>query len=258
MENPRDRDLYITGRVPLVNDVAPRKEAAPSAEPELPFGRDAEDAIVFTESRGGYRERTVENATANDVDFTLAFGVDFSTYGELATAKAAGDSLIQTRLNVAQGGGLDLSPKAVKEAVRGIVEVLPEEYVNGEPCGLNIAGNGLYTLSGRGITQEQSDEFVTRVVDGLRKEGMVVSSIRTGGQSGIDEAGAVAGVVLDIPTTVNAPKGYVFRKADNKDVRDEKAFKARFAAKDVQALRARVGLSPAPAKERTVRKGRNI
>lgn len=258
MENPKDRDLYITGRVPLVNDVAPRREAAPASEPELPFGRDAEDAIVFTESRGGYRERTIENATANDVDFTLAFGVDFSTYGELATAKAAGDSLIQTRLDVAPGGGLDLSPKAVKEAVRGIVEVLPEEYVNGEPCGLNIAGNGIYTLSGRGITQEQSDEFVTRVVDGLRKEGMVVSSIRTGGQSGIDEAGAVAGVVLDIPTTVNAPKGYAFRKADNKDVRDEKAFKARFAAKDVQALRAKVGLSPAQAKERTVRKGRNI
>ena len=90
---------------------------------------------------------------------------------------------------------------------------------------------------GKGVSQDDIDRFVVKVMDSLQKEGMKVSSIRTGGQTGVDESGAVAGVVLGIPTTVHAPKGWAFRGADNKDVKAEAAFKGRFETKDYQALR---------------------
>lgn len=199
--------------------------------------QDVRRSIVYSESSGAYQQRTRENATADDVDFTLAFAVDFTTFGERATAKAAGDSIVQVDLPMKKEGGLELSKKAVAEAVKFIRESLPEEYFKSDSCGLNIAGNGLYTLAGKGVSQDDTDKFVVKVMDGLQKEGMKVSSIRTGGQTGVDESGAVAGVVLGIPTTVHAPKGWAFRGADNKDVKAEAAFKGRFEAKDYQALR---------------------
>ncbi len=206
--------------------------------------------IEYSVSSGGYQQRTAENANAPDVTFTFAFAVDFSTYGERATAKAAGDSIVQTDIPVLPEGGVDLSRKAVETAARGIAESLPDEYLKGEPCGLNIAGNGIYTLGSKGVTQDQADEFVTRVLDSLRQKGMDIQSIRSGGQTGIDEAGAVAGVVLGIPTTVHTTKDWAFRGTDNKDVRkDEAAFKARFARKDYASLSAKVGQAQAPKRK---------
>jgi hypothetical protein len=58
-----------------------------------------------------------------------------------------------------------------------------------------------------------------------------ITSIRTGGQTGIDEAGAKAGLRLGIPTTVLAPKGWTFRDINSKDISNEKQFKDRFLDK---------------------------
>ena len=232
-----------------VDDKVVHLESSPESEPEVKPVKAEPDAavkepvpsgdiadIVYTVSEGGYAKRTWENANADDVDFTLAFAVDFSTAGEKCTARAAGSSLLAIELPLKKNGGLDLSPKAVKAAVDGIIDILPEEFLSGEPFGLNIAGNGLYTLAAAGATQEQCDEFVLKVLSGLQKKGAVLSSVRTGGQTGIDEAGAVAGRVLGVPTTVHAPKNWYQRGADGKDVTGEAAFKARFEKKDYQKL----------------------
>lgn len=212
---------------------------------ELPSGGYAEDAIVFSESSGGYRQRTHENANASGVDFTFAFAVDFSTYGERATARAAGDSLIQVDMPLLAGGGADLSRKAVESAVDAIAGRLPDEYLNGEPCGVNIAGNGIYTLSSKGVTQDQCDEFLVRVLDGLQRRGVILSSVRSGGQTGVDESGAVAGVVLGVPVEVHGTSDWAFRPAAGGDVRGERMFKERFARKNYDALRALVSAGPA-------------
>lgn len=240
-ENPGDRKMYVTGRVPLVNDGnGAGPEAA--AEPELSF--DPGDTLpVFTTSKGGYRQRTEENANAEDVDFTFAFAVDFDTYGERATARAAGDSLVKVELDTVPGKGLDISGKAVQRAVSAIGNALPEEYLNGEACGLNIAGNGIYTLASRGVTQDQMDEFVLRVLDGLCKRGLTVSSLRSGGQTGVDEAGIAAAMALGIPSTVHTTADWAFRGRDNVDVKDMDGFKSRFTAKDIDKLKERAGLA---------------
>jgi hypothetical protein len=192
--------------------------------------------IDFQVYSGGYRDRTYANANADDVNYTLAFAVDFSTGGERCTAKAAGDSLISVTMPLADGK-LDSSPDAISKAVDKILSGLSEEFRNGtEGIGFNIAGNGIYTLSSKGISQEQTDAWITRVLEGVCESGVKVSTLRTGGQTGVDEAGAVAGVVLGIPTTVLAPKGWEFRNSSGKDSFDEGAFKARFEGKDYKAL----------------------
>lgn len=232
---------------PVVADPALGEPAAVVPAPE----RRPEAEVTFTESSGGYSQRTRENANADGVLFTLAFATDYSTAGERCTARAAGDSLIPVDLPLKEKGGLDLSEKAVSAVVARILdEYLPDEFIKGEPCGLNIAGNGIYTLNGSGVTQEQTDEFVTRVLAGLQRSGVEVTLLRSGGQTGADEAGVAAGMALGIPVEVHAPKGYAFRGKDNRDVFDEVAFKTRFENKNIKALREKASVSE--------RKGRNV
>lgn len=54
-----------------------------------------------------------------------------------------------------------------------------------------------------------------------------IDELRSGGQSGTDEAGIVAGIRLGINSICLFPKGYRFRDINNKDIKDEKAFKLR-------------------------------
>ena len=196
--------------------------------------------IDFSVSSGGYSKRTIENANADGVDFTVALAVDFNTPGERCTAKAAGDSLISAPLPIRKDGGLDLSPKGVRSVSDAIADALPDEFLGGESCGLNIAGNGIYTLLSRKVTQDQLDEFVCKVFDDLRKRGLDISLIRTGGQTGVDEAGAVMGKVLGIPVEVHAPKGWVYRDSSNRYVEGKETFLARFDSKPYKTLRERL------------------
>ena len=95
---------------------------------------------------------------------------------------------------------------------------------------LNIAGNGIYTFKNK-MTQQQLDDYVYNLLfkvvnsPNLRTK---INSIRSGGQTGIDESGAKAGVKLGLPTTVLAPLGWKFRDINSKDVSDEQEFKQRF------------------------------
>lgn len=222
---------------PLPEESLPIPVELPGAEPARPVKED----ILFTESTGGYQKRTYENANADDVDFTLALAVDFGTYGELATAKAAGDSLIQCDIPLLpKNGGIDLSRKAVGEIVSKVMDYLPEECLHGEPCGINIAGNGIYTLAAYGIDQDQVNRLCTLVMSGLQDKGVVIERTRSGGQTGVDMAGNVASAVLGIPTTVNAPKGWLYRDESGRDIRGERSFKERFADADMKAYRALV------------------
>lgn len=231
-ENPADRQAYAEGRVRLVDE-----PVRPSPSPS--------DGITYSVSEGGYAQRTRENAVAEDVDFTFAFAVDFGTAGERCTARAAGDSLIAVDLPMKKGGGLDLSASAVKKAVDTLAAALPDEFLGGEPFGVNVAGNGMTTLSEHGVTQDQCDVFLTKVFESLRKRGAVVSSVRSGGQTGVDEAGVCAASVLGIPVHVHAPKGWMMRGADGLDRSDEGAFRARFAAKDAARIRKEAGVGAA-------------
>ena len=243
-ECPGDRLQYSEGRIPLAYEErlgVPERPAAagPVLEPELPFAEpEAKPQVRFTESSGGYKVRTIENANADDIDFTFAFAANFGTAGEVLTRESSKDWYIGVDLpRAADGRGLDLSKEAIAAAGDRIYDLLPEEFRKGEPMSVNLAGNGIYTLAQYGITQEQVNEFICGVHEHLASKGVNVKFYRSGGQTGVDQAVGALNEVFGVPVTVHAPKGYVFRGADGKDVKDERLFKARFVPQMAETLK---------------------
>lgn len=240
-ELPFDRQRYEVGAVPLLFEKGIRLEApqvaAPEEKREIVFRQ-----IRFTVSEGAYKQRTVENANAEDVDFTFQFAVDFTTPGERATVTAAGDKLIRADINTLDGMSFG-SPEHVEAVVRQILSTLPKDVIEGKPIGVNIAGNGITTMAARGITQEMCDDLLVCVFTSLKHHGINVRSLRSGGQTGIDESGMAVSLAMDIPMTVHAPRGWAYRIVDEnaprgyRDISDQESFIGRASKKDYEGLR---------------------
>ena len=176
-------------------------------------------SVEFIESSGNYAQRTRENANWSDI--TLALATDFNTAGEKLTKTAAGNkyvsSVINPKLNLndlAEGIAVDLAYQM-------------DDKNKTKNIKLNIAGNGLYTLA-KNYTQEELNNLLYKVLRSLIFNGITISEIRSGGQTGIDEAGIVAAQRLGIKCSVNAPKGFLFRNKEGQDISNEKQFKERF------------------------------
>ncbi len=169
------------------------------------------------EQTTGYRNRTIKNASA---DATIAIAVDFNSAGEKLTKSSV---LQQNKKYIPIDAN---SLEVTKERVNKIVETL--NSVNAKT--LNIAGNGIYTMKGK-YTQQQLDDFTYDLLNQVVNSPNLktkIESIRSGGQTGFDEAGAKAAQRLGIPTIILAPKGWVFRNIEGKDISNEGQFKARF------------------------------
>lgn len=190
--------------------------------------------ITFSESSGGYQQRTRENAAAADV--TVAVMADPDTYGERATRKAAGQRYVPIDITSA-----DLAdPLATgRQDGRDLATVLSKMFPRGvtEGLALNIAGNGIYTLEKAGISQHQLDLYCTALVHALGEAGVQVRGIRSGGQTGVDEAGLAAGLACGIDVVAHAPKGWTFRDAAGVDHADQLAFRGRFTKERIAGLR---------------------
>ena len=107
-----------------------------------------------------------------------------------ATARAAGDSLIAVDLPLKKSGGLDLSHKGVMQAVSTVIDALPDEFICGQySCGLNIAGNGIYTLDKSNISQDDIDLFVCAVGKALQDKGETVYLFSDRDAVGVDKMG---------------------------------------------------------------------
>lgn len=178
------------------------------------------DGIKFTLSEGSYAQRTRENATRADI--TLAFAEDFSTAGEQLTAKAASGKYIAVPIADALSD--------VKGVARSIAECMSANE-KASPLILNIAGNGMQTLAKFSHTQQKMNSMLLDVLTELKDEGINIRQVISGGQTGIDQAGIIAAYLLDIPSEVHAPKGWMMRGADGKDVFSECDFKNRFLEK---------------------------
>lgn len=185
-----------------------------------------ESGIEFIEDQNeGYAPRTRINASA---DITLAFALDFTTAGEKLTKRCVmeqGKMYIPIS-KIYYEGWAAIGDVAFESAIRcknGITT--PKDVV------LNIAGNGIYTLKSR-LQQYQVDryvfKFVTQFVSFLQVSELNVVTIRSGGQTGFDEAGLKAAQKLNIPAICLAPKGWKFRNIAHRDISDEQEFKERF------------------------------
>jgi hypothetical protein len=166
----------------------------------------------------GYRTRTIKNASA---DATIAIAVDFNSAGEKLT-KSSVEAQNKKYIPIHVAG--NLAP--TQDRINAIVEALNE--VNAKT--LNIAGNGIYTMKGK-YTQDQVDNFTYELLKAVVNSPNLknkITSVRTGGQTGFDEAGAKAAARLGLPTMILAPKGWAYRNIEGRDIYDEKSFKARF------------------------------
>lgn len=190
--------------------------------------------IIFEESKSsGYAARTIENASA---DATIAFASDFSTRGEILTRNSV---LKQGKVYSAV---IPCVPKEnyydkkdwVLKVNTGRLKEICWVFNKSKIESINIAGNGLYTLVQKGysFTQDDIDEYVYQFLSQLLTLPDFknkITFLRSGGQTGFDEAGIKAAVRLKVPKIlVLAPKSWKFRGVDGKDVSDEKLFKSRF------------------------------
>lgn len=181
--------------------------------------------INFIEdSDPGYRHRTYINAGA---DFTLAIAADFTTAGEKLTESCVRDQhKLLHQVNISSG--LDLNVNMIEKIVTKLNRISHLTNVK-----MNIAGNGIYTLNRRGFSysQQQLDHFVFLFLKAILNHPDLktqIIEVVTGGQTGIDEAGAKAADKLGYKTSIVAPKGWRFRGL-NGDIIDEQLFKNRFS-----------------------------
>lgn len=188
-----------------------------------------------------YLSRTRQNAEWSDI--TIALGEDLTTTGELQTAKLAGAEVVEEERTNARGEkyitvtrvtnpkkgkyiGINLNTVSSAEAIATeIYNQIIERNLPTDNIKLNIAGNGIYTLKSE---QASYDKLLTEVLKALQDKGITISEVRSGGQSGIDEAGIKAAVSLGLKASILAPKGYRFRGKDNKDISNKELFVKRF------------------------------
>jgi len=200
--------------------IAPKKI---TTQPSTSFKIDFQE-----EPTSGYRNRTIKNASA---DATIALAYDFTSAGEKLTKSSV---LNQNKKYIPLSIPRKTETSDVNNApIKTIVDSVVEKLNSVNATTLNIAGNGIYTMRDAGWNQEEVDVMTYRVLKGIVESPNLINkivSIRSGGQTGFDEAGAKAGIKLGIPTTILAPKGWKFRNESGTDISNEQAFKARFAS----------------------------
>jgi hypothetical protein len=174
--------------------------------------------IQFQEEQEyGYKPRTYKNASA---DATIALAIDFTSAGEKLTksmVEVQNKKYIPIQINNLQ---------ITNELIDNIINKL--NSINAKT--LNIAGNGIYTMKNK-YNQNEIDIFtynlLSRIINSTNLKNKI-ELIRTGGQTGFDEAGAKAASKLGLKTLILAPKNWEFRNSEGQDIYDEIKFKNRF------------------------------
>ncbi len=203
--------------------------------------------VAFTESTGGYQQRTKENADWSDI--TLALATDFSTAGEKLTKKVAGEKYTAAKL---YKGSLE-DPEELTVDYSALNDVVEKAKKVGRPIKLNIAGNGIYTFK---VSQEKINDVLYSTIKYLQDNGVEIQEVRSGGQTGVDEAGIIAAQRLGIPASVHAPKGFVFRTVDGRDIANREAFESRFNPSSISSPSQAASIntsSPSSPSQNTVR-----
>jgi hypothetical protein len=191
----------------------------------LPMG--TQSTIDFQqETTSGYRNRTIKNASA---DATIAFAYNFNSAGEKLTKSSV---LEQNKKYIPLTVPRKTETSDINKAdITSQVNVIVDQLNSVNAKTLNIAGNGIYTMREAGWNQSEVDMMVSRILKAVMNSPNLknkIESVRTGGQTGFDEAGAKAAIELGIPTTILAPKGWTFRNMAGQDISNEQQFKDRF------------------------------
>lgn len=167
-----------------------------------------------------YKPRTVHNA--HTADLTVAFAEDFTSAGERLTKREAGNRYVAIHLST--------DPLV---AARMLYAACKKHNVST----LNVAGNGIYSLSGEWANGQLTDNHKFQTLDEAKLVNefqaslnqwvyLVISKVHefwpltnliSGGQTGADWAGGVAGEAIGLNVTMTFPKSYLQRDEHHKD-----------------------------------------
>ena len=179
---------------------------------------------IIEHTSTSYKPRTMHNA--HTADLTVAFAEDFNSAGERLTKKEAGERYVAIPLNT--------DPLI---AARMLYAACRKHNVST----LNVAGNGIYSLSGAWAKDNRPDKFKALDQDGLVNESqmslnqwvyLVISKVHefwplthliSGGQTGADWAGGVAGEAIGLNVTMTFPKHFLQRDEKHQDVTQDQA-----------------------------------
>lgn len=181
---------------------------------------------IMEDSARNYAHRTWANAAWSDI--TLALATDFSSPGEITTRRAAGDKYLRYQLtrNLKR---LTTFNQEGKKAARKIARTIREHTCYKEDgIRLNIAGNGLVTLLKSGVDTRTVAAFIGIIFSACKEEGVKILEVRSGGQSGVDEAGIIAAQRNKMQCSILAPKGFRWRDKKGDEKEGKTAFVNRF------------------------------
>lgn len=174
--------------------------------------------------QAGYPPRTKQNVICSDI--TLAFAVDFYTGGEVLTKKLCIEN--NKPFISIDFKNKDLSYSRLYKIIKRFDTLNLKNFFGTKDLTINVAGNGIYRMKEtQKEVNEWTYEFFQRLLSQPSFEYNIVM-VRSGGQTGFDEAGVVAADWLGIPTLVLAPKNYLFRLEQGKDIADRELFEQRF------------------------------
>ena len=184
-------------------------------------------AINFQQEKTfGFKSRLIKIANA---DATIAIAYDFSTDSEkLTKTSVMSQNKKYIPLKVPKKSTKsDIEKADISTHVNLIVEQL--NSVNAKT--INITGNVIYTMKEAGWNQVEVDLMVYKILKGVIESSNLnnqITSIRTAGRSGFDEAGAKAGIKLGLRTIVFAPKSWGFGNVKGQKISNEEQYKNRF------------------------------
>lgn len=179
---------------------------------------------IIEHTSTSYKPRTVHNA--HTADLTVAFAEDFNSAGERLTKKEAGERYVAIHLST--------DPLV---AARMLFAACRKHNVST----LNVAGNGIYSLSGVWANDNRPDKFKALDEEGLVNESQVslnqwvylviskvhefwpITNLISGGQTGADWAGGIAGEAIGLNVTMTFPKWHLQRDEHHKEITQSKS-----------------------------------
>ena len=173
-----------------------------------------------------FGHRTWRNAEWSDI--TLALATDFTSPGEITTSNAAGKKYIgypiPRNLEKMTYYNMDL----LREAEKVARLIADHPCCKAEGIRLNIAGNGAATLKRDGIKTDSVKAFISDILGACETLGVKILEVRSGGQTGVDEAAIKAAQQRRMKCSILAPKGFRMRDADGRNLEGRELFVNRF------------------------------
>lgn len=179
------------------------------------------EPVFMEDSKRNYGHRTWANAEWSDI--TLALAVDMDSPGEITTRKAAGDKYVGFTIPT------DLSERCLSSLAEAITKrIRKHPKFKTDELKLNIAGNSQITLDKYCIRTSEIRELLKLVLLDLADSGVKFSMIRSGGQTGVDEAGIQAAQDAGLKCSILAPMGFRMHREPGIELEGRSLFVKRF------------------------------